>query len=55
MKCEICGQDFANSEEIKAHMERDHAVEEKGDEELEKPDMMRDEAESAQAVPGKNN
>ncbi len=55
MKCEICGQDFANSEEIKAHMERDHTLDEKGDEELEKPDMMREEAESAPTVPGKNN
>lgn len=56
MKCEICGQDFANSEEIKAHMERDH---ETGDEELEKPDMMREEegaeAQRAPAVPGKDN
>ena len=55
MKCEICGQDFANSEEIKAHMERDHTLEERGDEELEKPDLMGNEAERAPAVPGKNN
>ena len=54
MKCEICGQDFANSEEIKAHMERDHTLAERGDEELEKPDMMRDEAEHAPAVGGKD-
>jgi len=55
VKCEICGQDFANSEEIKAHMERDHTLDEKGDEELEKPDMMPEEAERTPAVPGKNN
>ena len=54
MKCEICGQDFANSEEIKAHMERDHTLDETGDEELEKPDMMQDQAERAPIVPGKN-
>jgi len=59
VKCEICGQDFANSEEIKAHMERDHTLDETGDEELEKPDMMREEegaeAQRAPAVPGKDN
>ena len=39
MKCDICEQEFANSEELKAHMERDHTLEERGDEELEAPDM----------------
>ena len=56
MKCEICDQEFANSEEMKAHMERDHTLEERGgDEELEKPDMMREQEEHAPIVPGKNN
>lgn len=54
MKCEICDREFANSEEVKAHMERDHTLEERGDEELEKPDMMPDQAEPAPIVPGKN-
>ena len=40
MKCSICGADVANSEELKAHMEREHTLEEREDEELEKPDMM---------------
>jgi hypothetical protein len=54
VKCEICDREFANSEEMKAHMERDHTLEERGDEELEKPDMMPDQAERAPIVPGKN-
>lgn len=54
MKCEICDREFPNSEEMKAHMERDHTLEERGDEELEKPDMMHDQAERAPIVPGKN-
>ncbi len=54
MKCEICDREFANSEEMKAHMERDHTLDERGDEELEKPDMMPDQAENAPIVPGKN-
>ena len=39
MKCDICDQEVANSEELKAHKEREHPVED-GDNELEKPDMM---------------
>jgi hypothetical protein len=61
VKCSICDQDFANSEELKAHMERDHTLEERQDEELEAPDMMRQEEEQAAegppggVIPGKNN
>jgi hypothetical protein len=55
VKCDICQQDFANSEELKAHMERDHTLDERGDEELEAPDMAPDQAERvAPIVPGKN-
>jgi len=54
LKCEICSQEFANSEEVKAHMERDHTLEERDDAELEAPDMI-EQAESAPVVPGKNN
>ena len=54
MKCEICEREFANSEEMKAHMERDHTLDERGDEELEKPDMMQDQPEPVPIVPGKN-
>jgi hypothetical protein len=39
MKCDICDQEVANSEELKAHMEREHPAED-GDDELEKPDMI---------------
>ncbi|HEY3086046.1 MAG TPA: C2H2-type zinc finger protein [Candidatus Dormibacteraeota bacterium] len=56
VKCNICEREFANSVELKAHMERDHALDERGDEELEKPDMMPEETqtEPTPIVPGKN-
>ncbi|HEX9362711.1 MAG TPA: hypothetical protein VGA47_02895 [Candidatus Dormibacteraeota bacterium] len=54
VKCDICQREFANSEELKAHLERDHTLDERGDEELEKPDMMPDESEAPPIVPGKN-
>lgn len=56
VKCDICGQEIANSEEMKAHKERDHTLEERRDEKLEKPDMMDKEQENLPApiVPGKN-
>lgn len=54
MRCEICDTEVANSEELKAHMEREHPLDERGDEELEKPDLMEDEAPPAPIVPGKN-
>ena len=38
MKCDICDLEVANSEELKAHKEREHPVAD--DNELEKPDMM---------------
>jgi hypothetical protein len=61
VKCNICQQDFANSEELKSHIERDHTLEERKDEELEAPDMMAQEEEQAAegppggVIPGKNN
>jgi hypothetical protein len=64
VKCNICDQDFANSEELKAHKERDHTLEERQDSELESPDMMAQEEEQAAegppaegppVIPGKNN
>ena len=64
MKCEICNQEFANSEELKAHTERDHTLEEREDAHLESPDMIAQEeqqaaegpaAEVPPVIPGKNN
>lgn len=59
MKCEICNEEFANSEDMKAHMERDHTLEERDDAELEAPDMMAQEeqqaAEGPPVIPGKTN
>jgi hypothetical protein len=37
VKCDICDQDFANSEEVKRHKEQAHPM---GEEEGEKPDLM---------------
>jgi hypothetical protein len=37
LKCDICDQDFANSEEVKRHKEQVHPM---GQEEGEKPDLM---------------
>ena len=54
MKCEICDQEVANSEEMKAHMEREHPLDERGEEELEKPDLMPDQEQGAPIVPGKD-
>lgn len=39
MKCEVCDAEVANSEELKAHMEREHPLDER-DDELEEPDLM---------------
>ncbi len=38
MKCDICDREFANSEEMNAHKEREHPVD--GDDDLEAPDMI---------------
>lgn len=37
VKCDICDQEFANSEEVKRHKEQVHPM---GGEEGEKPDLM---------------
>ncbi len=39
MKCDICDREFANSEELNAHKEREHPVDD-SDDNLEAPDMM---------------
>ena len=55
MKCEICGEEVANSEAMKAHMEREHpGGEQIDDDELEAPDMLSQEEKGATIVPGKS-
>jgi hypothetical protein len=54
MKCEICNAEIANSEDMKAHMEHEHPLDERGDEELEKPDLIDQPLSGAPIVPGKN-
>jgi hypothetical protein len=42
MKCDICGQDVENSEDLQEHKERAHAtgVGDKSVDNLEKPDLL---------------
>jgi hypothetical protein len=52
VKCDICDEEFANSVELEKHKEREHPMGD--DEELEKPDHMQEEMQSAPVVPGKS-
>ena len=54
MRCEVCDAELANSEELKAHMEREHPLGEGADEELEAPDMLEQQEKGATIIPGKN-
>ena len=47
MKCDICDEEFANSEEVKRHKEQAHPMG-KGD--GEKPDLMPEESEKPEPV-----
>jgi hypothetical protein len=50
VKCEVCGAEVANSEEMTAHVEREHPIDERGEDEgLEMPDLMPDKEEPATA------
>jgi hypothetical protein len=44
MKCDICGQDVENSEELQKHKEQEHPAAEgdKSVDNLEKPDLLGD-------------
>ena len=57
MKCDVCGTEVANSEEMKAHKEQEHSLDER-DEELEEPAYMdgdQDQSQRAPIIPGKTN
>jgi len=48
VKCEVCGTEVANSEEMKAHMEREHPITERDEDDgLEMPDRMPDQEQPA--------
>lgn len=51
MRCDICDQEFANSEEVKAHKERDHPMGEPNDAGVEKSDAMKEDSESEPVEP----
>ena len=48
LKCDICDQEFANSEEIKRHKEQVHPM---GEGEGEKPDLMEEPVEGEMPEP----
>ena len=48
MKCDICDQEFANSEEVKNHKEQVHPM---GEGDSEKPDLMENPEESETPEP----
>jgi len=52
MKCDVCNQEFANSEEVERHKEQMHPM---GEEAGEKPDLMeREETEVPQPAEQRN-
>jgi len=53
VKCEICDEEFANSVELEKHKEREHPMG-GGDEDLEKPDLLKEQEQRAPIIPGKN-
>jgi hypothetical protein len=52
VKCDICNAEIANSEELKAHMEHEHPLDERNDEALESPDLAPDKDREPVVVPG---
>jgi hypothetical protein len=50
MKCDICDQEFANSEEVQAHKEREHPMGMQQGEDVENPDLMDKDSESEPVV-----
>jgi len=53
VKCEICDEEFANSVELEKHKEREHPMG-GGDDDLEKPDLLKEQEQRAPIIPGKN-
>jgi hypothetical protein len=51
VRCDICDEEFANSEEVKAHKEREHPMGEQKDAAVEKPDEMEKDSESEPVEP----
>jgi hypothetical protein len=51
MKCDICDQEFANSEAVKAHKEREHPMGVQKDEDVENPSVMDKDLESKPVEP----
>jgi hypothetical protein len=51
MKCDICGEDVENSEQLQKHMEQAHAtgMGDKSVEDLEQPDLLGDTPEESAA------
>ena len=50
MKCDICGQDLGNSDQLQKHMERAHPTGTGKSTELEKPDLLGDTPEESAEI-----
>jgi hypothetical protein len=52
MKCDICGQDVENSDDLEKHMERAHptGAADKSMESLEEPDLLGDTPDESAAI-----
>ncbi len=55
MKCDICGEELANSEDLAKHQERMHAMGEKedGDREMETPGVEEPEIQEPSPMPSR--
>jgi hypothetical protein len=51
MKCDICHEEFANSEEVKVHKEREHPMGKQQDDDLVEPDAIGKSSESDPSEP----
>jgi hypothetical protein len=51
MKCDICDEEFANSEEVKAHKEREHPMGKQQEDDFENPEVIDKDSESEPVEP----
>jgi hypothetical protein len=50
MKCDVCGDEVGNSEELQKHMERQHPTDEGDKENGESPDLLGDTREESAEI-----
>ena len=54
MKCDICNQEFANSEEVKAHQEEAHPIGDGEEKPVTSDSMQMDQSETPEAAEQRN-